>query len=251
MILSHLCQKFGDRNLSAITPEEILSFLTEFTEGTKQSTKRLRYSLLSAFFNFIRNSFDPGFQNPCDTPILRKVFRKPKTKQWKILDKETVDEIIFRTRRTRDRILLELMARGGMRASEVLRIMPRDIHERKIILREPKSGREAEMVFIPQRVADRLKQYIQDKNIEPGQRIFPISYPAVRMAVKKAGRLAGVELRPHDLRRHAATYASRSGTPIEIVSKVILRHANLATTQRYLGKVSDLEALKWIENLYG
>jgi len=39
--------------------------------------------------------------------------------------------------------------------------------------------------------------------------------------------------------------------PIEIVSKVILRHANLSTTQRYLGKVSDTEAMRWIENLYG
>jgi integrase/recombinase XerD len=59
-------------------------------------------------------------------------------------------------------------------------------------------------------------------------------------------------VRPHDLRRHAATYASRAGTPIEIVSsKVILRHANLSTTQRYLGKVTDLEAMRWIENLHG
>jgi hypothetical protein len=44
---------------------------------------------------------------------------------------------------------------------------------------------------------------------------------------------------------------SRSGTPIEIVSKVILRHANLATTQRYFGKVTDLEAMRWIESLHG
>jgi integrase len=71
------------------------------------------------------------------------------------------------------------------------------------------------------------------------------------MVVKKAGELVGISLRPHDLRRHAATYASRAGTPIEIVSKVILRHANLATTQRYLGKVTDLEAMKWIESLHG
>ena len=48
-----------------------------------------------------------------------------------------------------------------------------------------------------------------------------------------------IELGPHDLRRHAATYASRSGTPIEIVRKVILRHADLSTTQRYFGKVND------------
>ena len=69
--------------------------------------------------------------------------------------------------------------------------------------------------------------------------------------VKKAGEMVGVKLRPHDLRRHAATYASRSGTPIEIVSKVILRHSDLSTTQRYLGKVNDIEAMRWIENLYG
>jgi hypothetical protein len=40
-------------------------------------------------------------------------------------------------------------------------------------------------------------------------------------------------------------------TPIEIVSKVILRHAHLSTTQRYLGKFTDVEAMRWIENLYG
>ena len=62
--------------------------------------------------------------------------------------------------------------------------------------------------------------------------------------VKKAGEMIGLHLRPHDLRRHSATYASRSGVPIEIVSKVILRHANLSTTQLYLGKISDTEAIR-------
>lgn len=50
---------------------------------------------------------------------------------------------------------------------------------------------------------------------------------------------------------HAATYASRSGVSIEIVSKIILCHSNLSTTQRYLGKVSDTEAMHWIENITG
>jgi len=68
--------------------------------------------------------------------------------------------------------------------------------------------------------------------------------------VAKTGSVVGIHLRPHDLRRHAATYASRSGVPIEIVSKVILRHSNLSTTELYLGKISDVEALKWIDNLY-
>ena len=78
-----------------------------------------------------------------------------------------------------------------------------------------------------------------------------MSYVSAWSIVKKAGNLVGIELRPHDLRRHAAAYASRSVTPIEIVSKVILRHADLSTTQRYLGKVNDSEAIRWIETLYG
>ncbi|HSB06959.1 MAG TPA: site-specific integrase [Thermodesulfobacteriota bacterium] len=125
------------------------------------------------------------------------------------------------------------------------------MEDRRLTLRSPKSGKEREIVFIPQKVADRLKEYITSKGIGSDRRILSISYTAARRVVNKAGKMVGIHLRPHDLRRHAATYASRSGVPIEIVSKVILRHANLSTTQRYLGMVSDGEAMRWIDNLYG
>ena len=91
----------------------------------------------------------------------------------------------------------------------------------------------------------------EKKRIKPEDRIFPITYAAARIVVRKAGDLVGIHLKPHDLRRHAATYASRSGTPLEIVSKVLLRHSNLSTTQRYLGKISDAEAIRWIDSLHG
>ena len=123
------------------------------------------------------------------------------------------------------------MARGGMRISEILKLSRSDIEDRKLILRDPKSGKEREMVFIPQKTADRLKEYVAAKNIEADRGIFPISYTVARVVVNKAGKVVGIHLRPHDLRRHAATYASRSGVPLEIVSKVILRHANLTTTR--------------------
>jgi integrase/recombinase XerD len=243
--------EFGYREPESITPDEILSFLTKLTDGTKQTTKRNRYSSLKAFFNFIKNSIDPNFQNPCDTPILRKIFKDRKPPPWPIIEKELIDEIIFKTVNPRNRIMLELMARGGMRVGEVLKIRSIDIQDHKITLAEPKSGKESEVVFIPQKVADRLKDYVRDNKIELEQRIFPITYNAARIMVQKAGKMVGIHLRPHDLRRFCATYASRAGTPIEIVSKVILRHSHLSTTQRYLGKISDTEALKWIENLYG
>lgn len=248
VILLKFSHQFDGRELRSLSSEEVLSFLTQITEGNNQLTKRTRYAYLSAFFNFIKNNIDPDFKNPCDTPMLKKLFRPSESIHWDILDKEVVDEIIFRTTNTRNRLILELMARGGMRIGEVLKLTPKDINDRKLILREPKSGKEWEVVYIPQKIAERLKKYVGGHNID--ERIFPISYAGARAMVNKSGKLVGIHLRPHDLRRHAATYASRSGVPIEIVSKVILRHANLSTTQRYLGKVSDREASRWIENLY-
>jgi len=171
--------------------------------------------------------------------------------QWDIVDKEMVDEIIFRTTNVRNRLMLELMARGGMRVGEVLNLTPRDIQERTLAIQNPKSGRTGEAVYVPRKILVRLTGYVRSQNIDKKDRIFPISYVAAWSMVKKAGKMVDIELRPHDLRRHAATYASRSGTPIEIVSKVILRHADLSTTQRYLGKVNDSEAIRWIETLYG
>jgi hypothetical protein len=73
--------------------------------------------------------------------LIRKIFKQPQAIQWNIVDKETVDEIIFRTMNTRKRLILELMARGGMRAGEVLNLTPTDIHERTLAIKNPKSGR--------------------------------------------------------------------------------------------------------------
>jgi len=120
-----------------------------------------------------------------------------------------------------------------------------------LTIQNPKSGRPEERVYVPRKILVRLNEYVKSNDFSIDDRIFPISYVAAWSMVKKAGKLVDIELKPHDLRRHAATYASRSGTPIEIVSKVILRHADLSTTQRYLGKVDDTEAIRWIETLYG
>ena len=198
--------------------------MSEVSDGTKQNTKKLRFTLLSAFFNSIKNSVDPDLQNPCDNPALRKLFKGGKLAQFKILEKDVVDEIIFRTENSRNRLMLELMARACMRVGEVLKLRPKDVEDRKAIIRNPKSGKETEVAFLPQKVADRLRKYINDTGVGNDDRIFPITYAAARIVVKKAGDLVGIHLKPHDLRRHSATYASRSGTPLEIVSKVLLRH---------------------------
>lgn len=207
--------------------------------------------MLCSFYNFSINTALPALANPCNTAVTKKIFRRPHPIQCQIVDKETIDEIILRTANKRNRLMLELMARGGMRVGEVLKLTAGDIQERSLTIKSPKSGRVSETVYVPRKVLVRLNDYVKANNIAANDRIFPISYVAAWSVVRKAGKLVDIELRPHDLRRHAARYASRSGTPIEIVSKVILRHVDLSTTQRYLGKVNDTEAIRWIETLYG
>jgi integrase len=211
-----------------LSSEKVLQFFNIGTDGCKPQTKRVRFSHLSAFFNFLKNNLDLNFENPCELPMLREIFRPTVTIRWNIFEKETVDEIIFRTTNIRNRLILELMARGGMRIGEVLKLRFCDPQGRKLVIKDPKSGKEQEVVFIPQKVADRLREYARQNYKRPHDRIFSISYEAARIMVMKAGNMVGIYLRPHDLRRHAATYASRAGVPVEIISKVILRHSNLS-----------------------
>ncbi|MCD4674475.1 MAG: hypothetical protein K8S18_00565 [Desulfobacula sp.] len=101
--------RFGHKKIDSVTSDQILNSLTQDTEEQKQTTKRYKFTILNSFFNFIQNTISPKFINPCDTPILKN----PKGKQWTILEKDIVVEMIFKTDNPRSRLMLELMARGG------------------------------------------------------------------------------------------------------------------------------------------
>ncbi len=189
--------------------------------------------------------------NPCSDPLLSKTFRAPRMRQREIISREVIDEIIYRCQKTRDRFILELQARCGLRIGEVLSLRTSDVNGRRLTLRRPKSGREEESAFMPETLAGRLQAYIEARSIRSDERLFPICYSTARSMVKRLGDKMNVKIRPHDLRRHSATYASRNGIPLEVISKVILRHQDLKTTQMYLGRISETEALHWMDVLHG
>jgi integrase len=112
-------------------------------------------------------------------------------------------------------------------------------------------GKESEVAFMPEQIARRLSEYIQQRNFSTEDRIFPICYSTARALIKKLAGGLNVVLTPHDLRRYSATHASRNGVPLEIISKVLLRHQDLKTTQVYLGRVTESEAIRWMDFLNG
>lgn len=242
---------YAERSIESIRTDEILQFLEDLTLHDAKSTRRLRYSQIKTFFNFIIDECNLTIKNPCNASVLKKTFRMPKQKARKILDKEAVDEMIYSARCLRDRLILELQARCGLRVGELLQLKVADVSERKLILQEPKSGKESEVAYMPEQISRRLSQYITMKNLSPESRVFQIGYSAIRALIGKLGNKLRLKITPHDLRRHSATYASRNGVPLEIVSKVILRHQNLKTTQLYLGRVSEIEAIRWMDILHG
>ncbi len=182
---------------------------------------------------------------------MAKQYKSPKPAARQILDKELVDEMIYSSPSAMDRLILELQARCGLRIGEVLKLKASDVTDRKLLIREPKSGKESETAFMPEQIAKRLGEYIMVNNFSPDDRLFPVCYSTVRSLIRKLGGKFHVKVSPHDLRRHSATYASRNGVPLEVVSKVLLRHHDLKTTQVYLGKITDSEAIRWMDVLHG
>ncbi|HPL66751.1 MAG TPA: site-specific integrase [Smithellaceae bacterium] len=242
---------YAQKDLETIAPDEIFHFLENLTGNMAKSTRRLRYAQLKAFYNFIIDRCSLNMRNPCSTSLLSKSFKAPKQHPHTILDRETVDEMIYNTKRQRDRLILELQARCGLRIGELLKIKASDVADRTITLREPKSGKETERAYMPENVSRKLAEYVKEKAINGEDRIFPICYSTARSLIKRLGTKLNVKVAPHDLRRYSATYASRNGVPLEVVSKVILRHQDLKTTQVYLGKISDSEAIRWMDVLHG
>ena len=65
-IIERFIREFGDGPVEQVTPEQILTYLNRLNEGNKPYTKRIRYSQISSFFNFVRNNIDPEPRNICD-----------------------------------------------------------------------------------------------------------------------------------------------------------------------------------------
>ena len=141
---------YAARMVDSVSSEEIFQFLEGQTHSLARTTVRLRYAQLKAFYNFINARCSFSSKNPCDAPLLKKSFRTPRQAPHKILDKEIVDEMIYKTHRQRDRLILELQARCGLRIGELLNIRVSDISERTITLRTPKSGKDTELAFMPE-----------------------------------------------------------------------------------------------------
>ena len=147
-------------------------------------------------------------------------------------------------RRLRDRAIILLLVRLGMRASEVARLRFDDIDWRQGSLRLCGKGRREELLPLSQEVGDALIAYIErGRPALAARAIFltehaplrPIDRVTIKCVVRRALERAGVESRykgAHVLRHSAATSMLRHGVSLAGVGTV-LRHRSPAMTAHY------------------
>jgi site-specific recombinase XerD len=158
--------------------------------------------------------------------------------------------------RSRDRAILLLLVRLGLRGGEVVAMQLDDIDWREgvIRVRPGKSGRER-LLPMTEEIGESLVSYVTDdrppstdrgvflRSIPPYCGLRPSTVSVIaKTALKRAG-ITGVPLGSHTLRHTAATLMVRQGVPFKEVADV-LGHALLETTTIY-AKL-DLESLSGV-----
>jgi integrase/recombinase XerC len=157
----------------------------------------------------------------------------------------------------RNRALLTLLYRSGLRISEALALRPSDISlsEHTIRVLHGKGDKATTRGFHPS-ATDALARWI-DTRRQLGIRSGPLfctlaGRPVYAQYVRNLlGRLAaeaGIEKRvhPHGFRHTFAVELERAGTPVTVVSK-LLGHSSVAVTSRYLDHLTNHQAVTALE----
>jgi len=158
--------------------------------------------------------------------------------------------------RRRDRAILLLLARLGLRAGDVAQLRLADIEWETGSLRVSGKSRYEVRLPLPQDVGDAIAAYLVDRpSTCPSDHVFLRNIApfrpfrngdgvssVVRRLMQRAGVVAPVK-GAHVLRHTAATEMLRHGVPLEKIG-LVLRHRGVDTTARY-AKV-DVALLKQI-----
>jgi len=150
----------------------------------------------------------------------------------------------------RNRALITLLYRGGMRLSVALGLCGDDLdwRERRIRIREGGSERSVALDTGSFRELERWQERRAEHGLADAPFICtlqgaPVQRSYVRALLPRLAREAGVERRvsAEALRRTLAAELAREGYPLPVI-QAHLGHRSPATTSRFLARLSDDEA---------
>ena len=153
----------------------------------------------------------------------------------------------------RNKAMLELLYAGGLRASELLDLEWSALDERRGVLKVFGKGKKERLVPITPRALEYLQRYRdqawsvwsekaskRDQNrIFLSRRCKPLTRMALWKILQRRCLVAGMDpVHPHVLRHSFATHLLQGGADVRFV-QMLLGHASLNTTERYLKLTDD------------
>ena len=236
-------QKTEKRQLEQLTRGEIEAFVEfEQDRGLTPNTVRTRLCALYAFIRFLVEKKIVGYEL-----LEAKIKLKLPDTLPRAIDPEDLSCLLSVISRARDRALILLLLRTGMRIGEMLstRVADVDLREQKILIFQAEKTAVGRVVYYSDDAQAALIDWLRRRDPSKvylfyGQRRSRLSYQAARMMFKKYLHAAGLGHRGytlHCLRHSFATELLNAGMRLECL-QVLLGHTNLEVTRRY-ARLSD------------
>ncbi|MEO8691520.1 MAG: site-specific tyrosine recombinase/integron integrase [Candidatus Saccharimonas sp.] len=221
----------------------------ESSDDLSTLTQSYHLIALRGFLDYLgKRNIDSLAPNKIELPRVHR-------KQVTFLHFEEIERVIEtipddgKIEHARDRALIELLFSSGLRVSELVGLNRDDINTKRLEFTVRGKGQKTRPVFISQRSADRLNQYLdlrQDslpalflsysRNVNANtsgnyRRLTPRS---IQRMIQKYARLAGItkHVSPHTMRHSFATDLLMNGADIRSVQSM-LGHSDISTTQIY------------------
>jgi len=234
----------GNVVLEQLNREEIEAFV-EFLQdkGRKPATVNTRLRNVYAFIRFLiieYRGFDYGLME-------RKVKIKMPDRLPRAIDSGHIDQLLLSIDDCRDRALILLLLRTGMRIGELLncKLDDIDLYEQKILIYQSDKTSVGRAVYYSEDAQQALLAWLRVRDPDKAQLFYgrgesPLSYEAARMRFKKCLQKAGLQYSIYTLHCLRHTYATdllNARMPLECL-RVLMGHSNLEVTRRY-ARLSD------------
>jgi integrase/recombinase XerD len=242
MFLTFL-HRIGRAHLEVLSRVDLEAFLEyEQDRGLKPASVRTRLNLVKAFLRFLvrREVVDPEV-------LCRDIKIKLPELLPRAMEPEEVKQLLAVVNKVRDRAMILVLLRTGMRIGELLNTTVHDLNlkERKILIFQAEKTQVGRVVYLSDDAQQALLSWLTERDPQRQQLFYgqghdSLSYTAARMMLHRYLTQAGLAHRGHSLHSLRHTFASEllnAGMRLECLQQ-LLGHTNLEVTRRY-AKLTD------------
>jgi len=230
--------KEGKSHLEEITRRSLEGFVEgEQDRGMKPASVKGRLGCVNAFLRFL---IDEGVVR--QEVLSKRLTVKLPESLPRAMDPEDVKALLGVIDNARNRVMILMLLRTGMRIGELLALRLEDIalQEQKVMIHEANKTGVGRVVYFSGDAREALLTWLKEKDPREdvlfyGRSVESLTYGAARVMFKKYLQKAGLLHKGyslHSLRHTYATELLNAGMRLECLQP-LLGHTNLEVTRRY------------------